>query len=40
MAFGAIGNLAQRMLLLRALMADDLASDRLEVVGTARSGYD
>ena len=39
---GAIGNRAHGTLLLSlcAPVADGLASDRLEVVGTARSGYD
>jgi len=40
--FGATGDLAQRMLLpsLCALHADGLVSDKLRIVGTARSGHD
>ncbi len=40
--FGATGDLAQRMLLpsLAALVADDLVSNKLRIVGTARSAHD
>jgi glucose-6-phosphate 1-dehydrogenase len=40
--FGATGDLAQRMLLpsLAALAADGLVSDKLRIVGTARSDHD
>jgi glucose-6-phosphate 1-dehydrogenase len=40
--FGATGDLAQRMLLpsLAALSADGLVSDKLRIVGTARSDHD
>jgi glucose-6-phosphate 1-dehydrogenase len=40
--FGATGDLAQRMLLpsLAALSADGLVSDRLRIVGTARSSHE
>ncbi len=40
--FGATGDLAQRMLLpsLCALLADGLVTERLQVIGTARSAHD